>query len=188
MASSGVIMHCQPAARSRFARPALRLSVLLFLPLPLLPPFTVLVPPSPLVDAAAVAVLEGLAFLLPGMDGSSARLWGEGVQATAVEEDDGGSEASSGVFVHEHILGLQVCVNDLALPVQKVEAITDFTSHAAHELNGNAGVVIGLDQVQQVVAQRLKGHAHIWRGGLDSGITSEGSVRHTYVCHWGHSA
>ena len=61
----------------------------------------------------------------------------------------------------QHVLRLQVGVDDAAHAVQEVHADGHLPRVLAHQAQRDALVAVRLDERQQVVAQRLKHHAHV---------------------------
>ena len=51
----------------------------------------------------------------------------------------------------QHILGLQVCVYDAAVPMKVVQAQQDLLCDLLNEWHGDASVIPSLDQTQQVL-------------------------------------
>ena len=65
------------------------------------------------------------------------------------------------VHAHEHVLGLHVRVNDLALAVEIVESLEDLFDDEADILERYA-VVVGLDyELEQIVAEHFEDHADV---------------------------
>ena len=58
----------------------------------------------------------------------------------------------------DNILGFEICMNDIAYPVEVVESNQGLPRYLTHYWYGYALVVILLYQRQQVLTQYLKGH------------------------------
>ncbi|GMR43376.1 hypothetical protein PMAYCL1PPCAC_13571 [Pristionchus mayeri] len=62
---------------------------------------------------------------------------------------------------HQHILRLDVRVDDLALGMHVVQALQHLSNDAAHFLDLEPGVVRSNDQLEQIAAEHLEHHAHV---------------------------
>lgn len=60
--------------------------------------------------------------------------------------------------VDQHILGLEIGVNDAAFPVEEIKTDEHLLCDLLDEKHGNAAVVPGLDEIKHVLAQDLKDH------------------------------
>ena len=70
--------------------------------------------------------------------------------------DVGGADAE------QDVLWLNVCVDDATLLVEVVHAQQHLPDDAVYSVDGEAPVVALDDGLEQVMAQHLKHHAHIW--------------------------
>lgn len=61
----------------------------------------------------------------------------------------------------QHVLGLQVRVDDAALAVQVVQAQQHLLRDLLDQRHRDAAVVPALDEAQQVLPEHLKHHAHV---------------------------
>ena len=62
---------------------------------------------------------------------------------------------------NEHVLGLQIRVDDAALAMEVIEAEQNLLGDLLYERHGYAAVVPPLDQTQQVLTQNFKHHADV---------------------------
>lgn len=76
-----------------------------------------------------------------------------GFEAARAEIDD--FDANFALLLDENVFRLEVAVDDLVLP-HEVQAHHDLYGEVLRELQGNASVLVALDELEQVFSQDLK--------------------------------
>lgn len=63
--------------------------------------------------------------------------------------------------LNQHVLWLQVGMDDAALPVEIIQSEQHLLGDLLHKRHGNTSVVPALNQTQQVLTQHLKDHTYV---------------------------